>query len=115
MRTRVMQIVLACSCLSLAACKDKVPDKFTALGIPADPERVEKIEEVEGNPSPHYTITYRVPPTPEGIAAMEGKIAAAGYAITQTGDLARYKRADDKFAMSCKLSAPAVCILNPDL
>jgi hypothetical protein len=84
---------------ALAGCSDSIPEEYAALGIPPNPERVEKIIKQDNPGNTVYMIEYKVSFDADAYVATNSKILAAGYTVNERGDT--FTGPKGSFELSC--------------
>ena len=119
MRRALVSLALASAVTAMACGGEKIPEKFTALGIPPMPEAVASIKKIEGD-SPFYSVEYKPGVQWGGRPTIDmlAKIRAAGYKEVEgvsTKSTAYYEGAQGRFRLDLNPDAnPPTLFLWPD-
>jgi hypothetical protein len=107
---RMRSPLLLLGVLSLCACSTDVPDEYKAMGIPPNPDRVEKIDKIkQGSGMIQYKILYKEPFDQAAYGKANSAIVKEGYVESGAGRFAGPKGA---FEFTCVKATPSYCYLT---
>jgi hypothetical protein len=96
-----MGALLVAAIVLVVGCGTKVPDKYAKLGVPPNPDRVEKIWTSESADTTTYYFEYKVQFSADDYVKTDSAILGAGYKVGKRPE--QFVSTDETIEFSCAM------------